>query len=345
MKVALLNNCVPFLHGGAEHLAEALAAKLVEYGHNALLVRIPFRWEPPAKIIEHMLACRLMRLPNVDRAIAFKFPAYYIPHSNKVLWLLHQFRQAYDFWGTQFQGLPDSTEGREIRDTIIRADTSYLSEAKRIFTNSEVTAGRLKKFNNLEATVLYPPLMNQNHLSCAEYGNYIFVPGRINATKRQRLAVESMRYCKSAVKLLVAGSTEGGGESEAIQSIILKHRLESKVQFIDRFITEAEKAEWFSHSLGCAYIPYDEDSYGYVTLESYFSKKPVITCADSGGICALVKDRLTGRVVAPDAKALAEAMDCLFMDKSSARRMGEAGHDLVLTLRISWDHVIKSLTT
>jgi hypothetical protein len=216
MKIAVLNSCVPFLRGGAEHLAEALAAKLVEYGHNALLVRIPFRWEPPEKIIEHILACRLMRLPNVDRAIAFKFPAYYIPHSDKVLWLLHQFRQAYDFWGTQFQGLPDSTEGRDIRNTIIRADNSYLSEAKKIFANSEVTAGRLKKFNNLEATVLYPPLLNQNHLSCAEYGNYVFAPGRINATKRQRLVVESMQYCKSEVKLLVAGRAEVGGEAEAI---------------------------------------------------------------------------------------------------------------------------------
>jgi glycosyltransferase involved in cell wall biosynthesis len=97
--------------------------------------------------------------------------------------------------------------------------------------------------------------------------------------------------------------------------------------------------------LGCAYIPYDEDAFGYVTLESYFSKKPVITCADSGGIGALVKDQVTGRVVPPDAQALAEAMDQLFKDKSSARRMGEAGYELVHTLRISWDHVIENLTT
>jgi glycosyltransferase involved in cell wall biosynthesis len=345
MKIAVLNNCVPFLRGGAEHLADALTAKLKEYGHDALLVRIPFRWEPPVKIIEHMLACRLMRLPNVDRAIAFKFPAYYVPHPDKVLWLLHQFRQAYDFWGTQFQGLPDSAMGREIRDTIIRADNSYLAEAKKIFANSDVTASRLQKFNNMKATVLFPPLLKQDHFSCVEYGDYVLLPGRLNATKRQGLVVESMQYCKSGVKLLVAGSAESKRDAEAVQSVISTNRLEGRVQFIDRFISEDEKAALFSHALGSAYIPYDEDSYGYVTLESYFSKKPVITCTDSGGISTLVKDGVTGWVVPPDPHALAEAMDRLFEDKPGARRMGEAGYELVKTLQISWDHVIETLTT
>ena len=67
MKIGILNNAVPFVRGGAEHLADALRAKLCEYGHQALLVRIPFRWDTPSKILEHMLACRLMRMPGCDR--------------------------------------------------------------------------------------------------------------------------------------------------------------------------------------------------------------------------------------------------------------------------------------
>ena len=50
MKILVANNCVPFVRGGAEHLAEALTQKLNEFGHQAMLVRIPFRWEPPTKI-------------------------------------------------------------------------------------------------------------------------------------------------------------------------------------------------------------------------------------------------------------------------------------------------------
>jgi len=344
MKIVVLNNCVPFLRGGAEHLADALVTKLAEYGHKALLVRIPFRWDPPEKIVEHMLACRLMRLPDVDRAIAFKFPAYYVPHPNKVLWLVHQFRQAYDFWGTQFQGLPDSQEGHEIRELIVRGDNSYLPEARKIYTNSRVTSERLKKFNGLDSEVLFPPLLTHGHFSCAEYGDYIFCPGRINATKRQLLLVEAMAHCRSGVQLLVAGSTETAGDADAIESVIRKKGIEQRVRFVNRFITEEEKAKWFSGALGAAYIPYDEDSYGYVTLEAFLSRKPVITCTDSGGIDILVKEGTTGRIVAPEPRALAAAMDQLFRDKQKAQQMGEAGFELVETLEINWDNVIEKLT-
>lgn len=343
MKIAVLNNCVPFLRGGAEHLADALTQKLVEYGHRAVLVRIPFRWEPPARIVDHMLACRLMRLPNVDRAIALKFPAYYVPHDDKVLWLLHQFRQAYDLWGKP-EGLPESEQGLGVRNAIVQADASYLPEARKIFANSHVTAERLWKFNGLRATVLYPPLLNHDHFGCAGYGDYIFVPGRINRAKRQQLVVEAVRYCKMPVQLVVAGHVEDPADAEAIRSCIERRGIGDRVRFIDRFISEEEKVELLQNALGCAYLPYDEDSYGYVTLESYLSKKPVITCTDSGGIGLLVKEGSTGFVVPPTAEALAGAMDLLFEDKARARRMGEAGYDLVATLNITWDHVIESLT-
>jgi glycosyltransferase involved in cell wall biosynthesis len=344
MKIAVLNNAVPFVQGGAEHLADALTAKLREFGHQALLVRIPFRWEPPSKILEHMLACRLMRIPGVDRVIAFKFPAFYVPHEDKMLWLLHQFRQAYDLWGTALQGLPDSLEGREIRDCILNADNSYLTEVKKIYTNSDITSGRLKKFNGLDSEVLHPPLLNHEQFSCSEYGDYIFAPGRVNQAKRQQLLVESMEFCRSPVKLIVAGKAERKEDADAIKAIIHKRGLQDRVEFIERFIAESEKVEWFSRALGCAYIPYDEDSYGYVTLESFLSRKPVITCVDSGGIHELVKNHATGRVMASNAKDLAGAMDALYEDKAGARRMGEAGYDLAQTLDISWDRVIRVLT-
>ena len=344
MKIAVVNSAAPFVRGGAEQLADALVQKLREYGHQAILFRIPFRWEPASKIAEHMLACRLMRLPPADRMIAFKFPAFYVPHENKVLWLLHQFRQAYDLWGTPMQGLPDTEEGREIRRVITKADGSFLQEAKRIFTNSEVTSGRLLKFNGLESEVLLPPLLHPEQFLCGESGDYIFAPGRVNDLKRQRLLVESMEYCRTGVKLIVAGRAERPEDAAAIEAIIRQKGLQDRVQFINRFITEEEKVEWFRHALAGAYIPYDEDSYGYVTLESFLARKPVITCVDSGGIHELVKDRLTGRVVANNAAALAAAMDELYADKSAARQMGEAGYEFAQARDISWDRAIKVLT-
>ncbi len=344
MRIAVYTNCVPFLRGGAEYLADALTAKLRDYGHPAVLIRIPFRWEPPEKILESMLACRLMRAPNVDRVIALKFPAYLVPHDDKVLWLLHQFRQAYDLWGTPYQSIPDTLAGRRIREVITSGDTAHLSKVRKIYTNSQVTSGRLKQFNGLESEVLYPPLLESSHLSEGPVEDFIFYPSRISGAKRQVLAVESMKYVRSPVRLVIAGPPDSPAEREAVESAILQHGLEERVELLARFISEEEKAERFRRCLGCLYIPYDEDSYGYVTLESYWCRKPVITCDDSGGTGILVKDGQSGWVAEPKPESIGAAIDRLDADRGAARRMGEAGFELMRQLRIDWDHVIRSLT-
>jgi glycosyltransferase involved in cell wall biosynthesis len=89
--------------------------------------------------------------------------------------------------------------------------------------------------------------------------------------------------------------------------------------------------------------PVDED-YGYITLEAMLARKPVITCTDSGGPLEFVRDRETGLVVEPGAAALASAMDRVWSNRDAARQWGEAGRALYDQLRISWTHVVDSLT-
>jgi glycosyltransferase involved in cell wall biosynthesis len=344
MKIALLTNCVPFVRGGAEHLVESLRDKLNEYGHEAMIIRIPLAWHPPERIVEHILAARLLRLYNVDRMIGFKFPAFYVRHDNKIHWLLHQFRQVYDLWGTKYQDIPDTPEGRRIREVVVNADNRYLREARGLYTNAPKTAQRLKKFNNLDAEVLYPPLGRSDHFRCDSYGDYLFCPSRITDGKRQALLTESMKYVRSGVRLVLAGQPETPADRERVEAIIRENCLEKRVQWIPRFISEDEKARLFAGALGCAYIPYDEDSYGYVTLESYHSRKPVITCRDSGDITVLVRDGQTGLVAEPTPAAIAGAMDNLYECRGEAERMGRAGYDLMMTLGINWETVVKRLT-
>lgn len=344
MRIAILNNCVPFVAGGAEHLAESLCRKFNEHGHEAILIRFPFRWSPAEVILDQILACRLIRLQGVDRVVGLKFPAYHIPHDNKVLWLLHQFRQAYDLWGTVYQDIPNTPEGLKIREVIVNSDNRYLTEASHIFTNSQVTTDRLKKFNGLDSQVLLPPLAVSDHFFCSEYGDYFFYPSRVTGGKRQGMVVESMKHVKSAVRLVIAGRPEAPADQERLEHLIRANRLESRVHFMPRFISEAEKAKWFSGALGCVYVPYDEDSYGYVTLEAFHCRKPVVTCSDSGGVRLLVRDGETGLVTPPDAEALALALDRLHDDRGEARRMGNAGYELMMSLGMNWAAVVERLT-
>ena len=74
-----------------------------------------------------------------------------------------------------------------------------------------------------------------------------------------------------------------------------------RVELIARWISEEEKADLLSRCAGLMYIPFDEDSYGYPTLEAYHSGKPVLSCTDSGGTREIVEDGVTGLMTAPDA--------------------------------------------
>jgi hypothetical protein len=99
MKVLVINNAAPFVRGGAEELADHLVLRLnATKGVEAELVRIPFRWVPAERIVDEIFLNRNLRLYNIDRVIALKFPAYLIPYPEKTIWLLHQFRQAYDLY-------------------------------------------------------------------------------------------------------------------------------------------------------------------------------------------------------------------------------------------------------
>lgn len=344
MRIAVVNNCVPFLRGGAEYLAETLCEKLTEHGHEAILVRVPLRWHPPQTILHGILTSRLLQFPNTDRVIALKFPAYYVRHPDKRVWLLHQFRQVYDLWGTPLQGLPDDSESRLLRNVITRCDNQWLREAAKIYTNSPVTQQRLKRFNNIDSEVLWPPLKDTALFRPAEYGDYVFFPSRLSAAKRQRLAIEAMAYARTPVKLVLAGPPDAPAEAQQLEQLAAKLGVAGRVVLMARYISEAEKAELMSRALACLYPPYDEDSYGFVTLEAYAAARPVITCTDSGGTLTLVRHEETGLVVEARPEPLAAALDRLYRDRNEAKRLGEAGQKLVASMQISWQRVIEALT-
>jgi glycosyltransferase involved in cell wall biosynthesis len=343
MKVAIVNNQAPFVRGGAELLAEWLHDKLEEYGHQAEIVRIPFQWNPPERIIDHMLSARLIRLANVDRVIAFKFPAYYVPHESKVLWLLHQFRQAYDLWGTPYQDIPATPTGHRIREAIVDADRRYLQEAKRIYTNSKIVGHRLNLYSGMESEILFPPLLDAAPYRCEEYGDYFFFPSRITAGKRQHLAAEAMAAVASSARLIIAGQPETDEDLRRLMSVIKEHELEDRVEVIPRWIDDDEKLRLLAGARGVIYLPFGEDSYGYVTLEAFHARKPVITFTDSGGTLELIEDGRNGYVV-DDVHDLAAAIDRLTEDGSLVERMGQAALDTIDELEISWDRVIGCLT-
>jgi glycosyltransferase involved in cell wall biosynthesis len=86
--------------------------------------------------------------------------------------------------------------------------------------------------------------------------------------------------------------------------------------------------------------PFDED-YGYVTLEAFLARKPVVTTTDAGGPLEFVEDGVTGRVVEPTPDAIGAAIAALAAQRSHAQALGDAGYDRAS--RITWDGVVDRL--
>jgi glycosyltransferase involved in cell wall biosynthesis len=294
--------------------------------------------------MEQMLAMRLFHLEDsADRLICVRMPSYLLRHSQKYLWFIHHYREAYDLWGTEYS-VPQTNEGRAVREFVMRADSMAFAEAKKIYTNSQVISKRLMDFNGIDAQPVYPPILKPEQFYCESYGDYIYYPSRICGHKRQHLAVEAMKYTKTEVKLLISGVVESPPYGEKIADFITSNSLQSKVTVKNEWITEDQKTAYLANCLAVAYVPFDEDSYGYPSLEAHHSAKAVISCTDSGGTDELIVDGENGFLVDSDPKKLAAVFDRLYDDKKLAEKMGHAGIKRINDLDITWDNVIRRFT-
>jgi glycosyltransferase involved in cell wall biosynthesis len=345
MRIIIATSVAPFVEGGSTFIVDWLGKRLEGQGHQVEILRLPFS-EVYTEILDQFLSFRLLDLTQYgDRLITIRTPSHLLRHPNKIVWFIHHYRAAYDLWGTEYQGIPNTPEGIAYREAIIAADNLGLREAAKVFCNSGVVRDRLRKFNCIEAEVLYPPLLSPDQFYSSDCGEFLLYFGRLIRHKRQWLAIESLRHTRSAVKLVIAGRPDPGADFylQELEGLVTKYGLADRVTILSRWVPEGEKLELFAGCLGVVYFPFDEDSYGYPSLEAHAAGKCVLTTTDAGGTNELITHGMNGFVTPADPELIAGAMDDLYNDRSGAKQMGAAGARRMAELGISWDHIISRL--
>ncbi|MBA2653379.1 MAG: glycosyltransferase family 4 protein [Tatlockia sp.] len=342
MKIALCSSFVPFIYGGARNIVEWLEHTLREAGHQVERIYLP-QADSSELLFQQKMAYRWIDLESADRIICFRPPAHLIPHPNKILWFIHHIRVFYDLWDSPYRECPDDAKHRGIRDALHATDTAALNEAKKIFTNSQIVSDRLKKFNKIDSEVLYPPIFQSERFYSRNYNNEIVYICRLEHHKRQHLLVEAMQYTQTSVCLRLCGASLNPDYTKGLSENITRLNLEEKVRLDDRWISEEEKIEILSDCLAAAYIPINEDSYGYPSIEASHAAKAILTTTDSGGVLELVEDGLNGYIVEPSPQAIAEAMDKFYLDRENTKIMGSNARARLNQLNISWPHVLERL--
>ncbi len=342
MKIALCSSFVPFINGGYRNIVEWLKPVLEGEGHQVELIYLP-EVDSPELLFKQMMAFRWVDLDSADRIICFRPQSHLIPHPQKVVWFIHHIRAFYDLWDTHYRNFPDDLEHRSIRDSLHLVDGNAIREAKKIFTNSKVVSDRLKTFHQIDSEILYPPIFNPERFYCSGFNDEIVYICRIEQHKRQHLLIEALSHTKSPVRLTILGSSSDLAYAKSLLDLIKQYKLSSRVNLENRWVSEDEKLRHLGACLCVAYLPFDEDSYGYPSLEASHSGKPILTTFDSGGVLELVSDGINGYVVEPTPQALADAMDKLFFDREKTKKMGAKANNRLTELDISWSKVVSKL--
>jgi glycosyltransferase involved in cell wall biosynthesis len=339
VRIAVVRPQVPFAWGGAEILTDTLVAELRTRGHEADLVTVPFKWYPGARVLTQAFLWRLLDLDEadgspIDVVVATKFPSYLLRHPNKRVWLVHQFRQAYELDRTELGQFDESPEERALRRKIQALDRISLGEATRLFATSRNVADRLERSTGLAADVLPHPPQELDY-RCDGYGEFVLSVNRLDRAKRIDLLLEAAAL-DPAIEIVVAGD---GPDRERLESLARDRGLDGRARFAGR-VSPAELADLYGRCLAVYYAPVDED-FGMVPFEAFLSEKPVLTTTDAGGPLEIVADRRTGLVVSPEAAELARAAAWLREHRDEAASFGRAGR--AIAVEVTWDNAISRL--
>lgn len=339
-RVLVLGVQSPFSEGGAERHVRRLTEELKARGVEADLVTLPLVERERFDLIRSALSWRSLDLAEVagrpvDAVIATRFPSYAARHGNKVVWLIHQYRQAYDQFGTPYSDFTASPEDRRTREAIAQVDRVGLTEARRVFANSANVGARLAKYNGIASQPLYHPPPLAGRYRSGPPGDYALMVGRLEAWKRADLAVAALAHAPDA-SLVVVGR---GPEEERCRRIASQLGVADRIRWVARAGDE-EMLELYSGARLVIVPPAGEDL-GYVPLEAYLSGKAVLTTDDAGGPLEFVEDGVTGFVVPPRPEALGAALRVAWDEAPALEAMGERGRARVC--KITWDAAIEAL--
>ncbi len=340
-RLAVVTSSPPFAEGGHLVMARALVDALRADGHEATLVITPvnrFGRQGAAYLATWLTDVGVSDAGPIDQVISLRFPAYAVRHERHVCWLNHTMREYYDLW-PRFRA-PLSPQGRlkeSVRRRIIHtADRWFLRPSRtRLFAISKTVAARCDRWLGLRAEPMYPPPPLREY-RCDGYGDYVFAVSRLTSLKRFDLLIRALAEPPARhVRCVIGGD---GEDAETLTRLAADLGVRDRVSFVGRL----DEPSLLTHLARCravAFLPHDED-YGFVTVEAFSSRKPVVTCTDSGGPAELVAAG-GGLIAAPTSAAVAEALGRLSDDRALAERLGGEGY--VQVAKMTWPAAVRRL--
>ena len=214
-------------------------------------------------------------------------------------------------------------------------DRVGLTEARKVFANSQTVAARLLRFNGIRSEPLYHPPPLAGRYRSGPPGDTVLWVGRLDSWKRPGLLLDALPPAPEAKAVFVGR----GPEQDRLRRRAVELGLDGRVRFLEHVDDETLIALYAGSRL-VAVTAAGEDL-GYVPLEAFLSGKAVLTTEDAGGPLEFVKDGETGLVVAPRPEAMGVALRLAWSRPEALQALGDAGRRRAAAL--TWDEPVSRL--
>jgi glycosyltransferase involved in cell wall biosynthesis len=220
------------------------------------------------------------------------------------------------YFGPDRVGPLASAALRPVMARLARWDRATADRVDRYVAISHYVAGRIRRYYNREASIVYPPVDTTffHPASSRRTDYYALVVSALVPYKRIDVAIDACRQAR--VPLIVVGDGPERGRLERLA--------DSNVTFLGR-LPDEEVRELFQGA-AMAILPGEED-FGIVPLEAQACGRPVVALARGGALETVVPDETGFLVESLDPSAFADAIARVgqtSFDRGVIRRHAEA---------------------
>jgi glycosyltransferase involved in cell wall biosynthesis len=218
------------------------------------------------------------------------------------------------YFGPDRLGRAGSALMRRVMDRLARWDQETSSRPNRYVTNSQHVAGRIRRYYNREATVVYPPVdCDFFHPDSVPSERSALVVSALVPYKRLDLAIDACRLAGVPLKIVGTGPDRSR----------LQRRAGPEVEFLARRSNE-DIRELYQRA-GVILLPGEED-FGIVPVEAQACGRPVVAFARGGALETVVQGETGWLVDEPTPEAFADAITRAIehpFDRAHIRRHAE----------------------
>lgn len=297
--------------------AKCLKAELSRRGHKADMFRLPVSDEV-LSLPEQMVLMGMLDIgTNTDLLITIGYPAFNVPHHNKIVCLFRLVPELHEGWDSEY-GVIGSPQYASLKSALLEAEKRCFKDA-RIFCWSNALAKDIHVRYGMNANILKMPDIGlcTDEIDIKTDDTYFIIESTLHPADRIELVLDAVAVSKKEYRLLICVPDCNEVYKKALIERINRLDIEDSVDVIYSGATES----LLSNAIACISIPFEARTSPYFFIKAIAKSVPVITTIDSGCLSEYVMHDKNGAIVASNAADIGVAIDQFAKNSRNKERM------------------------